>query len=381
MSNMLDYMAWRGDLAFSASPLNEIDVLVFCQITYLNFDGILENGNFKTALSLSELAERFRKSPDFKKRSDVGVLINQGTSDVLFAAAETERYKDVKITGLVSITDIEKEEQFAALTYVFAPKKNCVVYRGTDDTIVGFKEDFNLAIMDEVPAQKDSVSYVENVAKNLKGDIFLVGHSKGGNLSVFAAAMCQKETKRRIKSVYNMDGPGFSEKRIQSNEFYEVIPKLHSYYPHFSIVGMIFSHAGKYSVVDSDQSGILQHDPLSWHIKGNHFELREDFDEAALFFTDTLNKWILSLSREQQVQFIETLYKILQSTEAKTNSEIESNLFKNYFTIWKSWKNTDAEIRKNVEETVRQLFKIAHKQMPSLTELLEKKSIFKKDKN
>ncbi len=378
---MLDYMAWRGDLPFSASPLNEVDVLVFCQITYLNFDGILENGNFKAGLSLSELAERFKNSPDFKKRSDVGVLINKGTIDVLFAAARTERYKDVKVTALVNITDLEKEEQFAALTYVFAPKKNCVVYRGTDDTIVGFKEDFNLAIMDEVPAQKDSVSYVENVAKNLKGDIFLVGHSKGGNLSVFAAAMCKNEIKRRIKNVYNMDGPGFPEKKIQSNEFYEVIPKLISYYPHFSIVGMLFSHAGKYSVVDSDQTGILQHDPLSWHVTGNRFVLRENFDDASIFFTDTLNKWILSLTREQQVQFIETLYKILQSTDAKTNSDIESNLFKNYLTIWKAWKNTDTEIRKNVEETVRQLFKIAHKQMPSLTELFAKKNIFKKDKN
>ncbi len=381
MSNMLDYIAWRGDLPISASPLNEVDVLVFCQITYLNFDGILENGNFKAGLSLSELAERFKNSPDFKKRSDVGVLINKGTIDVLFAAARTERYKDVKVTALVNITDLEKEEQFAALTYVFAPKKNCVVFRGTDDTIVGFKEDFNLAIMDEVPAQKDSVLYVENVAKNLKGDIFLVGHSKGGNLSVFAAAMCKNEIKRRIKNVYNMDGPGFPEKKIQSNEFYEVIPKLISYYPHFSIVGMLFSHAGKYSVVDSDQTGILQHDPLSWHVTGNRFVLRENFDDASIFFTDTLNKWILSLTREQQVQFIETLYKILQSTDAKTNSDIESNLFKNYLTIWKAWKNTDTEIRKNVEETVRQLFKIAHKQMPSLTELFAKKNIFKKDKN
>lgn len=378
---MLDYIAWRGDLPISASPLNEVDVLVFCQITYLNFDGILENGNFKAGLSLSELAERFKNSPDFKKRSDVGVLINKGTIDVLFAAARTERYKDVKVTALVNITDLEKEEQFAALTYVFAPKKNCVVFRGTDDTIVGFKEDFNLAIMDEVPAQKDSVLYVENVAKNLKGDIFLVGHSKGGNLSVFAAAMCKNEIKRRIKNVYNMDGPGFPEKKIQSNEFYEVIPKLISYYPHFSIVGMLFSHAGKYSVVDSDQTGILQHDPLSWHVTGNRFVLRENFDDASIFFTDTLNKWILSLTREQQVQFIETLYKILQSTDAKTNSDIESNLFKNYLTIWKAWKNTDTEIRKNVEETVRQLFKIAHKQMPSLTELFAKKNIFKKDKN
>ena len=373
MSNFLDYIEWRGDLSFEKSPFNEIDALILCQITYLNFDGLLENQNFKTEISIEDLMNAIDSSPDYEKHADVGAMINQGSIDVLRAASKSARYKDIKVTGFVNIVDLEKEEQFAAVTYIFDSKKCCIIYRGTDDTIVGFKEDFNLCVLDEVPAQKDAVKYLEQVASVFKGEIYIGGHSKGGNLAVFAAAMCNLSVKKRIESVFNMDGPGFQEKRLQSNEFYEILPKVHSYYPHFSIVGMVFSHAGRYSVVDSSQSGIVQHDPFSWNIKGNQFVLRENFDEASTYFSDTLNKWLMSLSKEQQMQFIETLYKILKSTDAKTNSEIEKNMLKNSFVIWKAWIETEPEMRKNVEETVRQLFKIAHKQLPSLAEIASKK--------
>lgn len=371
--NILDYIDWRGDLSFEDSPFNEVDSLIFMQITYLHFDGILESENFKTELTISELYEEFKKSPDFEKRSDVGALINKNTIDVLSKAADSIRFKDVRVTGFVNIIDLEKEEQFAAVTYGFLPKKNFIVFRGTDDTIVGFKEDFNLAIMDEVPAQKDAVNYLETAAKELKGDFYVGGHSKGGNLAVFASAMCKPNTKKRVEAIFNMDGPGFKRVRIQTNEFYETIPKIHSFYPHFSIVGMIFDHAGKYSVVQSDQTGLLQHDALSWHVKGAHFETCDGFDKTSDFLTVTLNKWLLQLTHEQQTQFVETLYKVIQATDATTNSEIEKNLLKNYLTIWKAWKDLDPKIRKNVEETAKQLFKVAHKELPSLSSFFEKK--------
>lgn len=367
MANILDYIDWRGDLSFDESPFNEIDALILMQITYLNFDGILENENFRTELTIRELSEVFKKSPDFEARSDVGALINKNTIEVLLKAAESVRFKDILATGFVNIIDLEKEEQFAALTFRFLPKKIFVVFRGTDDTIVGFKEDFNLAIMDEVPAQKDAVDYLERAAKELKGDIYVGGHSKGGNLAVYASAMCRPDVKKRVESIFNMDGPGFKKVRIQSQEFYETIPKIHSFYPHFSIVGMIFDRAGKYSVVQSDQTGLLQHDALSWHVKGPHFETCDEFDKTSDFLTGTLNKWLFELTHEQQSQFVETLYKVIKSTDAKTNSEIKTNAVKNSLTIIKAWKETEPEIRKNVEKTVRQLFKVAHKELPPLT--------------
>ena len=372
MGTIIDYLEWRGDIPFSASGFNEIDALILCQISYLNFDGLIDDGNFLKTVKISELADVFMNAPDFETRADMGMLINQETSKVLELAGKSQRFKDVLVTGYTSIIDLSKEEQFSATTYIVSPKLNYVVYRGTDDTIVGFKEDFNLAIMDEVPAQNDAVRYLELAASSLKGEIYVGGHSKGGNLAVYASAMVKSDVKKRISLIYNMDGPGFSEKRLASQEFYEIIPKIRSFYPHFSIVGMIFNHAGEYSVVESEQTGIMQHDPFSWHLSGKKFVLLDDFDEASSFFNKVLNKWLLSLTKEQQTQFIETLYNILEVTDARTNSEIESNLLKNSFKILKAWKETPPDIRDAVENTLRQLFKIAHRQLPSPQEWFEK---------
>lgn len=156
--------------------------------------------------------------------------------------------------------------------------------------------------MDEVPAQKDAVRYLELAASSLKGEIYVGGHSKGGNLAVYASAMVKADVKKRISLIYNMDGSCFSEKRLASQEFYEIIPKIRSFYPHFSIVGMIFNHTGEYSVVESEQTGIMQHDPFSWHLSGNKFVLLDDFDEASSFFNKVLNKWLLSLQPAASLQ-------------------------------------------------------------------------------
>lgn len=372
MGTILDYLDWRGDLTFAQSEFNEIDALILCQIMYLKFDGILRNDNFSDSMTLSKLAKKFEESADYDERIDVGMLINEQTYKVLLAAGASERFKDVRITGYISIIDLSKDEQFAAATYSLDPRRHYVVYRGTDDTIVGFKEDFNLAIMDEVPAQKDAVMYLEKAVKNLKGDFYVGGHSKGGNLAVYASAMSKPDVKKRIQLIFNMDGPGFLKKKLQSQEFYEIIPRIRSYYPHFSIVGMIFDQAGEYEVVESEQTGIMQHDPFSWHLQGNKFVLMDDFDEAAVYFNEVLDNWILTLTTEQRSKFIETLFGILQATDARTNSEIESNFLKNSFKIFKAWMDTPADIRDMVEETVRLLFKIAHRQMPSPQEWFSK---------
>ena len=41
MANMMDYIDWRGDLDFSAVPLNEVDNLILCALSYVDFDGII----------------------------------------------------------------------------------------------------------------------------------------------------------------------------------------------------------------------------------------------------------------------------------------------------------------------------------------------------
>lgn len=375
MSTILDYIAWRGDLSFEQAEFNDIDALILCQISYLNFDGLLGDGDFSQRITLSELAEKFKSSDDFQARCDTGMLINRLTVDLLFDAAGSRRFGAVGVTGYVSIIDEKNEEQFSAMTFITSEKTNFIAYRGTDDTIVGWKEDFNLAILDEVPAQKDAVMYLHKAASSLKGTLFVGGHSKGGNLAVYAAAKAETAAQKRIKAVYNMDGPGFPDKKLQSQEFYAVIPKVRSYYPQFSIVGMLFSHAGEHSVVESDESGIMQHDPFSWHVLAGSFVVKDGFDEGSEFFHDTFNAWINELEPAQRELFIGTLFSVIQSTDARTNSEIEENIVKNSVKILKAVHGLEPELKNRVYAMLKMLFKIAHRRLPTFAELFERSEI------
>ncbi len=387
MANIQDYINWRGDLTFSNSDFSRIDALILCQITYLNFDGLLSDYDFTENVSLFDLAQRFKNAKDFKTRKDTGLLINKNTASFFLKLAETVRFKDIKITGYTSKIDLAIEEQFAAATYILPDGKIFICYRGTDDSIVGWKEDFNLAIEEEVPAQKDAVEYLKNAAKSLKGKLMIGGHSKGGNLAIYACAKCENKIKSRITCIYNNDGPGFYSSRVNSPEFQEIKEKINSSYPRFSIVGMLFEHVGKQNFVESDETGIMQHDPFSWHILGSDFVLLENNDDASKFFHNTFNEWIKTISPEQREVFVDTIFKVIESTDAKTNTELESNLAKNSVKILRTINRLDPEMRKICRKTIIEFLKAGHSQLTGAEKVLkqefkksteEKKGTFKK---
>ena len=218
MSNLIDYIAWRGDIPLAVDPFNDIDALVLCQISYLDAGGLLSE-DFRKSITLSELADSFRSAEDFLRRSDTGAMINKLSVQLLFDAGASERFGSMKVCGYRSLFDIQKEEQFSAITYLTGDKHAFTAFRGTDDTIVGWKEDFNMGILETVPAQTDAVEYLTDAMKNIHAKFRVGGHSKGGNLAVYAGAAVEQKFKNRIIEIYNNDGPGFRDETIMSAEF------------------------------------------------------------------------------------------------------------------------------------------------------------------
>lgn len=359
--NLLDYLAWRGDLTFAQSNFCEVDALILCQLSYLNFSGIVsKNFDKSERITLGALWEKFSVAPDFKERCDLGVLISELTVQLLEMCAKSARFKNVEAAAFINKIDLQSEEQFCAMTFFKnASNKNpFVAFRGTDDTIVGWKEDFNLASK-IVPAQLDALEYLSSVAKNTSAKISVGGHSKGGNLAIYSAAFCKPRFKRRIERVYNFDGPGFSESTIQSKEMISLVPALSSFYPKFSIVGRLFHHSGEYQVVESEAFGIMQHEPFSWHIMQGKFETLENFDKASEIFYKTFNEWVEKLSKEQRELFVETLFGTISASGARTNSELEKNWFKNTMSILNAMRKIDKSTRDEVSKLLKYLFDIA----------------------
>ncbi len=359
MANHLDYVKWRGDIDFRTVPFNEMDCITLCQIAYLDFSSIICGDFRRRAMTLGEAGKIFFGSTDYKVRSDPGVMINSGTAELFRACCESPRFSSLRVCGFVNKIDLKLEEQFAAVTFSSDLGFNVVIFRGTDDTIVGWKEDFNLGYRDTVPAQKDALRYLWQAASSLRGRFYVGGHSKGGNLAVYASTYAADKVKKRIDAVYNNDGPGFHKDFFDSPEYRSVENRIRTFLPEQSIVGMLFCHGKNYSVVKSDQWGIMQHDPFSWQLCRGGFETAEELSEASIYISTTVNSWMEGLSLKEREEFIETVFKVLSDSRALTNTEFSENKLRSVGNMIRSMNSIDPKTKIATLRTFNFLFKCA----------------------
>ena len=364
--DLFDYVSWRGDLSFSAAAFNSVDALILCQLSYLDFGGIA-GADFKSRITLCEAADKFA-CDRFEERKNLGLLINPKTVELLFVCAASERFGSLQLTGWRNSYSKKEEEQFSAVTFLCTEKKSRFAFeafRGTDDTIIGWKEDFNLAFMSEVKAQKDSLSYLEESIKSLKGyEHFCGGHSKGGNLAVFAGARLNPKLQKNLKRIYNFDGPGFLKTTLEQGNFAAALKKTFSYFPEESVVGMFFEHDGNFKVLKSNAKSLMQHDPITWQTQAEDFELCEKLAESSIFLNRVFNEWFVALSVEKREQFVEVLFGALESTQASTNSELAENLAKTGIQVIKSFTKLDKDIRGSAMDSAMQFLKLAGHHLP-----------------
>ena len=354
MADFFDYLNWRGDLSFEKVPFNKIDALLLAHVTYSIFDGVVPE-SFSKKKTFAQVARDFTKTADYEERINIGFLINKRTAELMFKCAECERYRNVQLCGFRNIYSEEKTEQFAAVTYL-VDGKPVIALRGTDDTITGWKEDFNIAWQDQIPAQKDALLYFKEAAAEFNGSFVLTGHSKGGNLVINTAVMCSKTLQKRIKEIYNFDGPGFSRDFFEQEAYKNVENKIFSFYPGFSVVGMIFHHPKFYEIVKSEGFAFWQHDAMSWQIMGADFINEASFTDESKLFYKAFNEWIDKLDNSQRHNFVDALFGILEASGAKTNSDIEKEAVKSTAKMIAAYAELDKARRKEMLKILK-LFK------------------------
>jgi len=349
MANIIDYLKWRGDISFLQVPLNEIDSLILSRLSYFPFDNLLHEGE---KITLQEAYQRFEKG------GRKGRILQVDDLDLFPALAKSKRFQDLGLTDYINKLDAEQEKQFAAITICLPNNLIYVAFRGTDNTLIGWKEDFNMSFSSHVPSQKDSSKYLNEIAQKYIGNIILGGHSKGGNLAVYAATFCNDEVKNRIIGVYNEDGPGFDEDIVATPEYQEMITKVHTYIPQSSVIGRLLNHQEAYTVVQSTATGIMQHDLYSWQVLGSEFISLEEVTNGSQFVDKTIKDWVKAVSPEQRAQFIDILFEILNSTEASTLAELSSKKVTTAMLLLKKYQNVDEESKQIISKTVHALLGI-----------------------
>ena len=359
MANILEYLDWRGDLTLSERPFNEVDNLILAEICYLDFSGFVPAGFQTQQVTLLDAASAyFAAHPE----TNMGVLVPDQIPVLVEHAAKTARFSDVRLLGYVNRIDEETQTQFSALTMLLPDGSAYVAFRGTDDTIVGWKEDFNMAFTPEIPAQKYAAEYLRQVSGALPFRPLLVGgHSKGGNLAVYAAVFCGQDVQNRILAVYNNDGPGFAWDISETPGHKRIASRIHTILPQTSVVGMLMEHEKRYQVVHSTYDGLYQHDGFSWQVLGTQFVHLDDFSREGKLVDETLSSWADSLNTQQREALADALYSVFTASGAKTLSELTEEKLKSAAAMLKTYKNLDRETRRMVTEAFMLFFKLGTK--------------------
>lgn len=354
---IIDYLKEYANVSLKDEPMNDVDSLVLCQFAYLKFDGLVplvtENSR---SVSLQQLYEH----PDYEKL--YGDERYEKENRALFEAMrKCVRFRSMKLNCYINIirTQSDFETQFSAVTFLLEDGSMYVAYRGTDETIVGWKEDFNMAFLSPVPGQEYAVKYLHMVTRRLPRHFYIGGHSKGGNLAVYAAMRCVPQVQDRIIKIYSMDGPGFRPEVLEKLDFGRIEERTCKILPHSSLVGMLFEKDIRYQVVESRTFGLAQHNPFTWLVKEGHFVTVSDIYETRRFMDDTLNEWILSLDEQSLRTFVDTLFLILSASEADNLIDFSADLKRSMSGVLGAMKGLDEGTQKALKQTVKALFEIA----------------------
>lgn len=346
MGNIMDYISWRGDLSLEQSQFNEVDNLILACFSYVNLDGISAVTKQK-GIGLKKLTKEFMKLHTMKELEADKSFIRLAPF-MMMEMAKSVRFGKCVVRNYVNDIVTEAEQQFAAMEIVLEDGTSYVSFRGTDDTIIGWKEDFNLST-GVVPAQKRAIEYLQKISEHTDGMLRVGGHSKGGNLAIYGSVMC-KSAHEKILEIYSNDGPGFSREFQELPETKEMMPKIIRIIPEYSIIGTLLEHEKEPVIVASSSKGLLQHDGFSWEVQGPALVRRDSLNKTALRFIEILHKWIDGMDTEQKRLLIEDLFATLQASGYENLSEVQSGGLKSLAAMVKRVEKFAPESRGMMQE-------------------------------
>ena len=312
MGNIMDYLDWRGDITFEQSPFNEVDNVILAQLAYVNFRDIIPSPEEKRSITLKEASQMFFDMYTENELKQDKSFISEAPF-LMKKAAASKRFGNLILSNYVDTVDETLEKQFGAFHIRISPKHTYVVFRGTDDTLVGWKEDFNMSFIMPVPSQEAAVEYINSTCQYIRGRLYIGGHSKGGNLAIYSAVKCSERVRKKIDCVYNNDGPGFDVNMIKSAKYQAMLPLIKSIVPENSIVGMLLEHDEDYIIVKR--------------------------------LNKALSSWINSVDNERREEFVETLFGLLYASGAKNLSDVSADRLRSTREVIRQYAGLDKDSR------------------------------------
>lgn len=370
MGNIIDYVKTEMR-TFEQKPFSEVDSLVLSQIAYFKMDELVPFlYSDEPFVSLRDLfhAECFDRL--FAK-----TFVPENNVALLAGLAASPRFRDMKLNFFIDEIDSSLEMQFSAVTFLPGDGSAYIAFRGTDGTVVGWKEDFNMAFTFPLPAQEAGLLYMNSVSGYIPLDtpIRTGGHSKGGNIAVYAAMRCNPSFRARITDIYNHDGPGFMREVLESDEYLTIRNRIRKTLPHSSVFGMLLHQCANYSVVESSGiSGFFQHIPFNWIIENGAFRYVDKLKNSSIQTQNAINEWLAGCSPEDRKRFVDTIFSVLEETRVNNFNDISDDWLKTSVKVLSAAKDLDPETRKFVQNTISSFVKISLKSFSPIRSKPEK---------
>ena len=343
MNDILKYIDEVGQYSFNELPLTEIDSIIFTAIAYFNFTDIVSN-NEENPITLEQINNKYLQ----KENPDDYVLT------VLKKISTTNRFKNNILYNYWDITN--NTTQFASIHIEFLPNNVYIAFRGTDDTIVGWREDFEISYK-KIPAQTLAIEYI-NKTININKKYYIGGHSKGGYLAIYSCLHCNEENLKNIINIYNNDGPGLPKEELKNPRYQQIKSRITKIIPTFSIVGILLESECNYKIVGSNAKGFMQHDELTWQIENKKLVYKQELEKESQFISKIFETWINNVTIEERESFITDFFNALESNGDKLISEIPTKGTESFesilLSIISSNKSTKQAIGKFVDATYNQ---------------------------
>ncbi len=348
MSNLFDYLTWRGDLSFGNASLCPVDALIFSMLAYMDLEGIVPSGATADPVRLSDAAKAY-----FARPGVADGTIDSNHERLLRTLAASGRFSSLRMLGARKVLNRADGMQFGAISFLLPGQNIFISFEGTDDTLIGWKEDFRMSYECPVPAQLSAVEYLREIAAAYPlRRIYVGGHSKGGNLAMYAAVNAGDHLRYRIRAVYNNDGPGFCDSTLTGAAYLEMRDRIATYLPQSSIVAVLLEHDTNYKIVKSTNKGLMQHDGYSWEVLGCDFVYT---DERTAFGKKTeaiVDHFVSVTSPERRRRFSEALFGILEASEQDTVSGLLGGKRQSLRNMMSAYADLPDEVRTLLSETL-----------------------------
>ena len=380
MSTIFDYLDYVAYDSIYDRPFKELDVLSLTELTYLPFDRIVPQGDTTNIeVRLSDAAELVDRTTDF--------IVTDQHLQLVDVLATSKRFKNLKLLNYVDEYDPDVQKQFAAMTYRLTMDVYLVVFRGTDDTLIGWKEDFHMTYMDHVPSQRRAASYLQHVMKEFpKGRFMVAGHSKGGNLAAYACSYLPDHLIEKVDAIYCYDAPGLNKAIIETEGYQRIAHLVHRFVPQGSIVGMMLEVPESSTIVKSRAfGGFAQHDAFTWMVEKDGFVTLDQTSPDSQQTDETLKQWVRETSADERKKFFDTFFGIfLDAGITSINDLMNLKNFSKIKEIFQNAQDLDPTEREMLERLAKQLLDTrvqAWKKWQTVPRILVQMATFFKRKN